>query len=98
METDCTPTTDINAEVILICVFNSERKFKGKIKEWKFEKNFTAAEMKFITTKQQTRAREQGKLTTFYKNGIRVNSRKIEKFAKRKIGNVEEILPDAAGM
>jgi hypothetical protein len=72
----------------------SARKFKEKIKEWKFEKYLTAEEMKFIAAKAETRARERGKGTEFYKHGAKINQKRIEKSAKRKREEFEKM--DAA--
>ncbi|KAE9382099.1 hypothetical protein N431DRAFT_321006 [Stipitochalara longipes BDJ] len=61
----------------------SERKFKEKIKEWKFEKYLSTEEAKFIAMKSKARE-EQGKDTTFYKHGIKVDQKRVEQSAKRK--------------
>jgi hypothetical protein len=73
-----------------ILTLNSERKFKEKIKEWKFEKNLSTEEAKFIATKAKARE-EQGKDTTFYKHGIEIDQKRIEKFVKRKREEFDEL-------
>jgi hypothetical protein len=54
----------------------SERKFKEQLKHWAFEKNITATEMGFIAATEESRSREQGKSTTFYNRGIKINPKK----------------------
>jgi hypothetical protein len=76
---------------------NSVWKLKEKIKEWKFEKYLSAEESRFIATKVQAREGE-GKGTTFYKNGMVIDQRRIEKSAKRKREKLEEMEPSAVGM
>jgi hypothetical protein len=54
----------------------SECKFKEQLKNWTFEKNITATEMGFVAAKEESRSREQGKSTTFYNRGIKINPKK----------------------
>lgn len=60
----------------------SERKYKEKLKIWKFDKYLSGAEMKFIVSKDESRELE-GKATAFYSHGIEINSRRIHSFKKR---------------
>ncbi|PMD33952.1 hypothetical protein L207DRAFT_571375 [Hyaloscypha variabilis F] len=72
----------------------SVRRFKEKMKEWRFEKYLSAEESRFIATKAQAREGE-GKGTTFFKNGMVIDQRRIEKSAKRKREEFEEMEPSA---
>jgi hypothetical protein len=47
------------------------------LKHWAFEKNITATEMGFVAAKGESRSREQGKSTTFYTRGIKINPKKL---------------------
>jgi hypothetical protein len=76
---------------------HSERKFKEKIKEWKFEKYLSAEEVKFIAVKAETRAKDEGKETTFYKHGVEINQKRIEKSAKRKREDFEKMNASTVG-
>jgi hypothetical protein len=69
---------------------SSERKFKEKIKEWKFEKNLSKEEAKFIAAKGKARE-EAGKATKFYKNGVEVDQKRVERSAKRKPEAFEDL-------
>jgi len=75
---------------------SSVRKFKDKMKEWKFVKYLSAEESRFIATKAQARGGE-GKGTTFFKNGMVIDQRRIEKSAKRKREEFEEMQSSAVG-
>ena len=68
---------------MLILGFDSERKFKEKIKQWNFEKYLSTEETKFMVRKAKLRE-ENGKGTTFYKNSGKIDPKRIEKSAKRK--------------
>jgi hypothetical protein len=70
--------------------FDSERTFKEKIKQWNFEKYLSAEETKFIVEKAKLREKN-GKGTTFYKNSIKIDPKRIEKSAKRKREDFEEL-------
>jgi hypothetical protein len=59
------------------------RKYKMKIKEWKFDKYLRANDMKFIVAKATKRAREDGNETTFCYGGQQISSERIENFKKR---------------
>jgi hypothetical protein len=75
---------------------SSVRKFKEKVKEWNLEKYLSAEESRFITAK--AKAREQKwKGTAFYKNGIIIDQKRIEKSAKRKREEFEDIQSLVAG-
>jgi hypothetical protein len=75
----------------------SERKFKEKLKEWKFEKYLNSTEIKFIAAKEESRAKYQGKTTAFYNRGIKISSRRIETFKKRRKQPVDEMETLPAG-
>jgi hypothetical protein len=74
----------------VVLTLSSERKFKEKIKEWKFEKNLSTEEAKFIATKAKARE-EQGKDTTFYKHGVEIDQKRVDKSAKRKREEFDEL-------
>ncbi|PMD29292.1 hypothetical protein L207DRAFT_642457 [Hyaloscypha variabilis F] len=63
----------------------SERNWKIKLKEWKFEKNVPAKEMNFMAAKARKRELEERKDTMFYRNGILVDGSKVEQFKKQKL-------------
>jgi hypothetical protein len=74
----------------------SVRKFRNKIKEWKFEKYLSAEESRFIAMKAKAREKE-GKDTTFFKNGIRIDQKRIGKSIKRTRDDFEELDAFTAG-
>ena len=43
----------------------SERKWKEKLKEWKFDKKISTTDMRIVVAKAEKRARNEGKDTTF---------------------------------
>jgi hypothetical protein len=53
--------------------------------------------MKFITAKAEARAKDEGKGTTFYKHGIEINQKRIEKSVKRKREHFEKIDASTVG-
>ncbi|KAE8443306.1 hypothetical protein EG329_002022 [Mollisiaceae sp. DMI_Dod_QoI] len=61
-----------------------ERKWKEKIKQWKFDKNVPSSDMGFMVIKAEKRKAEHGKDTMFYRSGIPVDRNKLEQFKKRK--------------
>ncbi|CZR56269.1 uncharacterized protein PAC_06157 [Phialocephala subalpina] len=63
----------------------SKRKWKDKIKEWKFEKNAPVKEMEFMAAKAEKRKLEDKKDTEFRRHGILVDGGKIEQFKKRRV-------------
>ncbi|KAH7327110.1 Clr5 domain-containing protein [Rhexocercosporidium sp. MPI-PUGE-AT-0058] len=67
----------------------SLRKWKMKIKEWKFEKNLPANEMKFIAAKADKRKAEDGKETIFFRGNIMIGLERLRNFKKRKLTAVE---------
>lgn len=75
----------------------SKRKYKEKLRDWKFEKYLNAGEMNFIAAKDEGRAREQGKATTFYHYGALISSRRIETFKKRTKQEVDTMETRPAG-
>ena len=76
--------------------FDSVRKFKEKMKKWGFEKYLTADETRFMAIKAKARE-EEGKSTAFFKNGMAIYQRRIEKSAKRKRDDFEKVNPSAVG-
>jgi hypothetical protein len=83
--------------ITLTYTWVSERKYKEKLKEWKFEKYLNSTEIKFIAAKEESRAKQQGKTTTFYNRGIKISSRRIETFKKRRKQPVDEMETLPAG-
>jgi hypothetical protein len=71
---------------------DSERKWKEKLKEWKFEKNIPANDMSFIVAKAEKRAREEGKETIFFHRETQVTRERIEQFKRRKITKGRDVL------
>ncbi len=76
----------------------SERKWKDKLKEWKFEKNISATDMKVLVAKCGKRKRDEGKDTTFFHMGMEIPSEKLENFKKRKPTQKMEVASPTAGM
>ncbi|PQE24410.1 hypothetical protein CJF31_00002664 [Rutstroemia sp. NJR-2017a BVV2] len=66
------------------------RKWKEKLKEWKFEKHISMGDMNIIVAKQQQRHKE-GKDTVFTHCSNEVSAERIETFKRRKVAN--ESLP-----
>ncbi|KAF8858195.1 hypothetical protein BDZ45DRAFT_403561 [Acephala macrosclerotiorum] len=66
----------------------SERKWKDKIKEWRFKKNIPAKELGFMVAKAEKRKLEEGKDTEFRRHGLLVDDSKVEQFKKRRITTV----------
>ena len=62
----------------------SERKWKGKLKEWRFEKNLSASDMSIIVAKSEKRVREEGKDTVFFHGQSEITQERIEQFKRRK--------------
>jgi hypothetical protein len=75
----------------------SERKWKDKLKEWKFEKNISAADMNVLVTKCGKRKRDEGKDTTFFHMGKEIKLEKLENFKKRKSTKTMEVVSSTAG-
>ena len=54
------------------------------MKQWGFEKNTSASDMKFILMKGEKRKRDEGKETMFYIRNRVIDKIKLERFKKRK--------------
>jgi hypothetical protein len=76
--------------------YDSTRKWKDKLKEWKFDKNLNISDMNIVVAKQQKRARE-GKDTVFMHGSIEMTSERIETFKRRKITKVTDAVSPSAG-
>ncbi|KAE8447737.1 hypothetical protein EG329_010544 [Mollisiaceae sp. DMI_Dod_QoI] len=74
----------------------SERKWKEKLKSWKFEKNIPSTAMSILVAKSEKRKMEQGKETQFFYCGAEIRPEKLENFKKRKTTEVMDILSPAA--
>ncbi|CZR53411.1 uncharacterized protein PAC_03289 [Phialocephala subalpina] len=61
----------------------SLRKWKMQIKEWKFDKNISKAQMAILVAKAEKRARNGNKQTAFYYKGKEIRSEKLVSFQKR---------------
>jgi hypothetical protein len=83
--------------VYIVLTFEySERKWKEKLKEWRFEKNISATDMSIIVAKAEKRVREEGKETVFFHGQSEITRERIEQFKRRKTTKaVEEALPSA---
>jgi hypothetical protein len=81
----------------LTYIWFSERKYKEKLKDWKFEKYLDATGMNFIAAKDESRARDQEKTTAFYNRGIKISSQRIEGFKKRTKQQVDKMETPPAG-
>jgi ribosomal protein L2 len=76
---------------------SSERKWKEKLKEWKFDKNISSNDMSAIVLKAEKRAREEGKETIFFHGGTEITRERIEQFKRRKINKENQALSQEAG-
>ncbi|KUJ17416.1 uncharacterized protein LY89DRAFT_718116 [Mollisia scopiformis] len=63
----------------------SERKWKEKLKSWKFEKNVSSAAMGILIAKSEKRKREEGKETQFFHGGAEIKKMRLESFKKRRV-------------
>jgi hypothetical protein len=83
--------------VYIVLTFEySERKWKEKLKEWRFEKNISGTDMSIIVAKAEKRVREEGKETVFFHVQSEITRERIEQFKRRKTTKaVEEALPSA---
>jgi hypothetical protein len=74
----------------------SERKWKEKLKEWRFDKKISASDMRFVVAKAAKRARDEGKETIFFLGEAPILPDRIEQFKKRKTNrNTEPVSPNA---
>jgi hypothetical protein len=82
--------------VYIVLTFEySERKWKEKLKEWRFEKNISATDMNIIVAKAEKRVREEGKETVFFHGQSEITQERIEQFKRRKTTKaVDEVLPN----
>jgi hypothetical protein len=63
--------------------FNSERKWKDKLKEWNYSKKLSEEEMKIVVAKVDKRTRE-GKQTIVTHAGSSISKERIRNFKRRK--------------
>ncbi|KAH6677575.1 hypothetical protein B0J14DRAFT_560363 [Halenospora varia] len=75
----------------------SERKWKEKLKEWRFEKNIPSSAMGILVAKSEKRKREQGKETQFFYGDIEIKPQTISNFKKRKTTKVVDITSPIPG-
>jgi hypothetical protein len=64
---------------------HSERKWKEKLKEWKFDKNISATDMGVLVAKAGKRMRDEGKMTVFFLGESQITRDRIEQFKRRKL-------------
>jgi hypothetical protein len=76
----------------------SERKWKEKLKEWKFDKNISATNMSIVVAKAEKRAREEGKETVFFHGDCQISPERIQQFKRRKTSKIAEAESPAAGI
>ena len=72
------------------------RKWKDKLKEWKYDKNLSINDMQVVVAKQQKRARE-GKHTVFMHGSTEITSERIENFKRRKVSKMPDAVSPSAG-
>jgi hypothetical protein len=75
----------------------SERKWKEKLKEWKFDKKISATDMRSVIVKAETRARNEGKDTTFFHGDTQITAGRIEQFKRRKTAKDVESMYSGPG-
>ncbi|KAH8771518.1 hypothetical protein BGZ57DRAFT_433840 [Hyaloscypha finlandica] len=63
----------------------SERKWKEKLKEWKFDKNISATDMSVLVAIAGKRMRDEGKRTIFFLGESQITRDRIEQFKRRKL-------------
>ncbi|KAL2070466.1 hypothetical protein VTL71DRAFT_13492 [Oculimacula yallundae] len=62
----------------------SPRKWKMKLKEWRFEKNLSKNDMEIIVGIARKRSRDESKNTVFFYGATQIRPERIENFKKRK--------------
>lgn len=75
----------------------SERKWKTKLKEWRFDKKISTTDMSIVVAKAGKRAREEGKDTIFFHGGVQITSERIGQFKRRKTTQEREPMSPGAG-
>ena len=74
----------------------SERKWKEKLTEWKFDKNISATDMNVLVAKAEKRLHEEGKETVFYMGTSQITRERIEQFKRRKVTKeIQTVSPEA---
>ena len=76
----------------------SERKWKEKLKEWKFDKKISTTDMRIVVAKAEKRARNEGKDTTFFHGDMQITAERIEQFKRRKTCRKDIEVSPSAGM
>jgi hypothetical protein len=56
-----------------------------KLKEWRFDKYLSTTDMQIIVNKSEKRAREEGKNTRFFYNGVPLLDQKFKTSRKGKL-------------
>ncbi|KAE9378333.1 hypothetical protein N431DRAFT_399930, partial [Stipitochalara longipes BDJ] len=73
----------------------SERKWKEKLKEWRFDKNISATDMNFLVAKAEKRLHDEGKETVFFSGISQITRERIEQFKRRKISReLDKVSPE----
>ena len=75
----------------------SERKWKEKLKEWKFDKNVSSTHMNILIAKAEKRAREDGKETVFFYGETQISAERIKQFKRRKTCKDADVISPRAG-
>ncbi|TVY81805.1 hypothetical protein LSUE1_G004926 [Lachnellula suecica] len=74
----------------------SERKWKDKFKEWKFDNNISARGMNIVLVKADKRAKDEGKDTIIFHGKSQVTRERIEQFKRRRhTKDIESVSPSA---
>ncbi|MCJ1306284.1 hypothetical protein MMC08_009104 [Hypocenomyce scalaris] len=76
--------------------YANERAYKDRLKQWKFEKNLKASDMKILVAKAYKRAREDNKGTKFRFRGREMDREKMDRFKKRTTQEEELASPSAS--
>jgi len=75
---------------------NSVRKWKEKLKEWRFDKYISENDMDIVVVIAAKRARDEGKETIFFLGEAQILPGRIEQFKRRKTSkNTEPVSPSA---
>jgi hypothetical protein len=83
--------------VEVLMMKDSERKWKGKLKEWNFDKNISAHGMSIVLAKAQKRSKDEGKETAIFHGGVQITRERVEQFKRRKTAKDADAVSPSAG-
>jgi hypothetical protein len=83
--------------VEVLMMKDSERKWKGKLKDWNFDKNISAHGMSIVLAKAQKRSKNEGKETAIFHGGAQITRERVEQFKRRKTTKDADAVSPSAG-